>query len=135
MCYSYTYMIINFKIDIKPVFVTYNSNTTILLIVPLWVTVNSVNLQPWKKNLMSLCQLCISNLPLADAGYSDSKRPLQTSAELKGITADLNDVVDESAHGSEWKGRGEEHHVAKLDKHLLVVLEGVLRAAKRTVNK
>lgn len=73
---------------------------------------------------------CISDLPLADALHSDSKGPLQTSAELEGIAADLNDVVNESAHGSQRESRGEEHHVAKLDKHLLVVLEGVLRRAK-----
>ena len=48
--------------------------------------------------------LAITHLPLADALYSDSKWPLQTSAELKGIAADLNDVVDESAHGSQREG-------------------------------
>lgn len=74
----------------------------------------------------------ISDLPLADALHSESKGPLQTGAELKGIAADLNDVVDESAHGSQREGRGEEHHVAKLDKHLLVVLEGVLRKKQNT---
>lgn len=67
-----------------------------------------------------------THLPLADALHSDSKGPLQASAELKGIAADLDDVVDESAHGSQWEGWGEEHHVPELDKHLLVVLEGVL---------
>lgn len=67
-----------------------------------------------------------SDLPLADALHPDPKGSLQTSAELEGIAADLDDVVNESAHGSQREGRGEEHHVAKLDKHLLVVLEGVL---------
>lgn len=76
---------------------------------------------------------CISDLPLADALHSESKGPLQTSAELKGVTADLNDVVDERAHGSQREGRGEEHHVAKLDKHLLVVLESVLSGPKWTI--
>lgn len=47
---------------------------------------------------------CISDLPLADALHSDSKGPLQTSAELKGVTADLNDVVNESTHGSQREG-------------------------------
>lgn len=47
---------------------------------------------------------CISDLPLADALHSDSKGPLQTSAELEGIAADLNDVVNESAHGSQREG-------------------------------
>lgn len=47
---------------------------------------------------------CISDLPLADALHSDSKGPLQTCAELKGITADLNDVVNESAHRSQREG-------------------------------
>lgn len=73
---------------------------------------------------------CSSDLPLADALHSDSKGPLQTGAELKGIAADFNDVVDESAHGSQREGRGEEHHVTKLDKHLLVVLEGVLKGTE-----
>ena len=75
----------------------------------------------------------ISDLPLADALHSDSKWSLQTGAELKGIAADLNDVVDESTHGRQREGRGEEHHVAKLDEHLLVVLEGVLRGARWSI--
>ncbi len=76
---------------------------------------------------------CISDLPLANALHSDPKGPLQAGAEFKGVTADLNDVVDECAHGSQREGRGEEHHVAKLDKHLLIVLEGVLKGAKWTI--
>lgn len=43
----------------------------------------------------------ISDLPLADALHSDSEGPLQAGAELKGIAADLNDVVNKSAHGSQ----------------------------------
>lgn len=72
-----------------------------------------------------------SDLPLADALHPDPKGPLQTSAELEGIAADLDDVVNESTHGSQREGRGEEHHVAKLDKHLLVVLEGVLAGRRQ----
>lgn len=72
-----------------------------------------------------------SDLPLADALHPDPKGPLQTSAELEGIAADLDDVVNESTHGSQREGRGEEHHVAKLDKHLLVVLEGVLTGRRQ----
>lgn len=75
----------------------------------------------------------VTHLPLADALHSESKGPLQTSAELEGITADLNDVVDESAHGSQREGGGEEHHVSKLDKHLLVVLESVLGGTTRII--
>lgn len=55
-------------------------------------------------NHMFLCTADATHLPLADALHSDPKGPLQTSAELKGITADLDDVVDESAHGSQWEG-------------------------------
>lgn len=70
-----------------------------------------------------------SDLPLADALHPDPKGPLQASAQLEGIAADLDDVVNERAHGRQREGRGEEHHVAELDKHLLVVLEGVLTEA------
>lgn len=73
----------------------------------------------------------MSDLPLADALHPDPKGPLQASAQLEGIAADLDDVINECAHGSQREGRGEEHHVAELDKHLLVVLEGVLREAAR----
>lgn len=69
----------------------------------------------------------LSDLPLADALHPDPKGPLQASAQLEGIAADLDDVVNECTHGRQGEGRGEEHHVAELDKHLLVVLEGVLR--------
>lgn len=68
-----------------------------------------------------------SDLPLADALHPDPEGPLQASAQLEGIAADLDDVVNERAHGRQRESRGEEHHVAELDKHLLVVLEGVLR--------
>lgn len=72
-----------------------------------------------------------TDLPLADALHPDPKGPLQASAQLEGIAADLDDVVNECAHGSQRERRGEQHHVAELDKHLLVVLEGVLREAAR----
>lgn len=76
-----------------------------------------------------------SDLPLADALHSQSKGSLQPCAELKGIAADLDDVVDESAHGGKREGGGEQHHIAELDKHLLVVLEGVLRRTDNTMRE
>ena len=47
-------------------------------------------------------------------------------AELEGVAADLHDVVEEGAEGGERVGRREERHVAELDEHLQVVLEGAL---------
>lgn len=67
-----------------------------------------------------------ADLPLADVLHPLPKRSLKAGAELQGVAADLDDVVDESTHGRQRKRRGEEHHVAKLDKHFLVVLKGVL---------
>lgn len=66
------------------------------------------------------------DLPLPNVLYSLSERPLKAGAQFQGITADLNDVVDESTHGRQGKRRGEKHHIAKLDEHLLVVLQCVL---------
>lgn len=74
----------------------------------------------------SRCKACAPHLPLADALHSVAEGSLQTSAQFEGVAADLNDVVDERAHSRQREGRGEQHHVAELDKHLLVVLEGVL---------
>lgn len=78
--------------------------------------------------MLALASLSLdfSDLPLANALHPDPKGSLQASAQLEGIAADLDDVVNECAHGRQREGRGEEHHVAKLDKHLLVVLESVL---------
>lgn len=73
----------------------------------------------------------MSHLPLADALHPHSERPLQPGAQLERVAADLDDVVDERAHGGQREGGGEEHHVAKLDEHLLIVLEGVLRGTRR----
>lgn len=93
----------------------------------LWQWIQLTKTEKSQELMSTFTLVGVTNLPLADALHSNSKGPLQTSAKLKGITANLNDVVDESTHGSQREGWREEHHVAKLDKHLLVVLEGVLR--------
>lgn len=46
----------------------------------------------------------VSDLPLADALHPDAEGPLQAGAELKGIAADLNDIVNERAQGSQREG-------------------------------
>lgn len=81
-------------------------------------------------NALALASLSahFSDLPLADALHPEPEGTLQASAQLEGIAADLDDVVNECTHGRQGEGRGEEHHVAELDEHLLVVLEGVLKA-------
>lgn len=66
------------------------------------------------------------DLPLSNVLHSLSERPLKASAEFQGITADLDYVVDKSTHGRQGKRRGEKHHIAKLNEHLLVVLKCVL---------
>lgn len=66
------------------------------------------------------------DLPLADVLHPLTKGPLQASAQLQGVAADLDDVVDKSAHGRQRERRGEEHHISKLDEHLLIVLKRVL---------
>ena len=73
-----------------------------------------------------------SDLPLADALHPLAEGPLQAAAELEGVAADLDDVVDERAQSGQREGRGEQHHVAELDEHLLVVPERVLRGGGNT---
>lgn len=63
---------------------------------------------------------------MSDVLHSLSKGSLEAGTELQGIAADLDDVVYESTHGCQGKRRREEHHVAKLNKHLLVVLKRIL---------
>lgn len=46
----------------------------------------------------------VPDLPLADALHSDAEGPLQAGAELEGVAADLDDVVDERAHGGQREG-------------------------------
>lgn len=67
------------------------------------------------------------DLPLADVLHPLTKGPLQAGAQLQGVTADLDDVVDKSTHGRQGERRGEENHISKLDEHLLIVLKGVLQ--------
>ena len=54
-------------------------------------------------------------------------------AELEGVAPDLDQVVEEGAEGGQRVGRGEEGHVAKLDKHFQVVVERslVLKKGKK----
>lgn len=72
-----------------------------------------------------------TDLPLSDVLHPLSERSLQAGAELQGVTADLDDVVDKSTHGRQGKRGGEEHHIAELNEHFLVVLERVLSRVKR----
>lgn len=75
------------------------------------------------KGIIDNSKLEVTNLPLSDVLHSLSERSPETGAQLQGITSYLNDVVDKSTHGRQGKGRGEEHHVAELNEHLLVVLK------------
>ena len=45
-------------------------------------------------------------------------------AELEGVPADLDQVVEEGAESGQRVGRREEGHVAELDEHLQIVVEG-----------
>ena len=73
------------------------------------------------------------HLPLANAFHPLPKGPLQPRAQLEGVTADLDEVVDEGTEGSQGEGRREKHDIAKLHEHLLVVLECVLWAGTQWV--
>lgn len=75
---------------------------------------------------MTFSRTLFPDLPLADVLHPLSKGPLQASAELQGVAADLDDVVDKSAHGRQRKRGGEEHHISELNEHLLIILERVL---------
>lgn len=77
--------------------------------------------------------LALPHLPLANAFHPLPKGPLQPRAQLEGVTADLNEVVDEGTEGSQGEGRREKHDIAKLHEHLLVVLECVLWAGTQWV--
>ena len=86
------------------------------------------HLPPWcgLEDPLTFFQNQTTDLPLSDVLHSLSEGSLEAGTELQGIAADLNDVVDKSAHGRQGKRRREEHHVAKLNKHLLVVLKRIL---------
>ena len=67
-----------------------------------------------------------SDLPDPDVFHSDSKGSLIRAAQFEGIAPDLDQVVEQGTDCSQWKGRGEESDVAKLDAHLQVVLKGIV---------
>lgn len=56
-------------------------------------------------------------LPCADVGHPLTEGPLKREAQFEGVTADLDEVVDESADRRHGEGRREENHVTQLDKH------------------
>ena len=72
-----------------------------------------------------------SDLPDSNVFHSDSKGSLIRVAQFEGIATDLDQVVEQSTHCSQWKGRGEESDVAKLDAHFQVVLKGVVILQKK----
>lgn len=67
-----------------------------------------------------------SDLPDSNVFHSDSKGSLIRVAQFEGIATDLDQIVEQSTHCSQWKGRGEESDVAKLDAHFQVVLKGIV---------
>ena len=67
-----------------------------------------------------------SNLPDAHTLYALSKRTLEGGAQFEGVAANLDDVVEEPAHGGHGEGGREERHVPELNEHLQVVLKRVL---------
>lgn len=68
----------------------------------------------------------VPDLPLSDVLHPQSEGSLQAGAELQGVAADLDDVVDKGTHGRQGERWREEHHVAKLYEHFLVVLKRTL---------
>lgn len=86
--------------------------------------------EAWKASL-TFSRTKDTDLPLSDVLHPLSKGSLQASTELQGVAADLDDVVDKSTHGRQGKRRGEEHHIAKLNEHFLVILKRVLFGVKR----
>lgn len=67
-----------------------------------------------------------THLPDTNALCPNAEGSLEDTAEFEGVGTDLYEVVEESAHGSQRESRREESHIAKLDKHLQVVLKGAL---------
>lgn len=60
-------------------------------------------------------------LPGPDVGNSLAERALEDEAQFERVAADLHQVVDESTESSQREGRGEQHNIAELNKHLQVV--------------
>lgn len=81
--------------------------------------------EAWKASL-TFSRAQYTDLPLSNVLHPLSEGSLQASTELQGVAADLDYVVDKSAHGRQGKCRREEHHIAKLNEHFLVVLKCVL---------
>ena len=67
-----------------------------------------------------------TDLPRSDVRDALPEGSLVDEAELEGVAADLDEVVDEGAEGGERVSRREERHVSELDEHLEVVLESAL---------
>ena len=57
-------------------------------------------------------------LPAANVGHPLGEGPLVDEAELEGVAAHLNQVVEEGAEAGQWVGRAEQGHVTKLNTRL-----------------
>ena len=68
--------------------------------------------------------------PYSNTSNPFSERPLVVNTEFEGVAADLYDVVEEGTEGCQGEGGGEQRHIAVLNEHLQVVIEGVLILSK-----
>ena len=73
-------------------------------------------------------------LPGANVRCRLSERSLEDTAHLEGVGTDLSDVVEQGPDGGEREHGGEEEHVAELQEHLQVVVQGTLGQSRVIIN-
>lgn len=89
-------------------------------------------------SLIDQCKLKAAStyLPCTNVGNSLTKRSLKGEAKLKGIAANLNEIVDQSTkccHGECW---WEKNYISQLNKHFQMICECsiILQHRKMTTN-
>jgi hypothetical protein len=60
-------------------------------------------------------------LPRANVGHSHTKGPLEGEAQFKGVTTDLNKIVDQRTTRCHGEGRREKNYISQLNKHFQVI--------------
>lgn len=91
-------------------------------------------------SLIDQCKLKAAStstyLPCTNAGNSLTKWSLKGEAKLKGITANLNEIVDQSTKCCHGECRWEKNYISQLNKHFQVICECsiILQHRKMTTN-
>jgi len=109
--------------------------------VKLWSKIQTPRLYLLRQIQVSLIDQCKQKaastyLPCTNVGNSLTKRSLKGEAKLKGIAANLNEIVDQSTKCCHGESRWEKNYISQLNKHFQMIRKCsiILQHRKMTTN-